>query len=146
MTKWYSPKEMCPEENGTVIAMLKTGEIKPVYYLAYEEEDLWVDADQSPLRLTNVYISQDDIKKWAYIDDLVKASEETKAIVILDKDDDYKPNYIIRVPKNVSVKKIQDLIWEVEAKYPGEYNNEDLNEAFMEKYSVSLEPALEVIW
>ena len=145
MTKWYSPKEMCPEENGTVIAMLKTGEIKPVYYQVYEKEDLWVDADQSPLRLSHVYIPHDAIAKWAYIDDLVKAAE-TEAIVILDKDNDYKPNYISRVPKNASVKKVQDLIWEVEAKYPGEYNNEDLNEAFMKKWGVSLEPALKVIW
>lgn len=75
-----------------------------------------------------------------------KVCAETKVILILDKDDDYKPNYIIRVPKNVSVEEVQDLIWEVEAKYPGEYNNEDLNEAFMEKWGISLEPALEVIW
>lgn len=69
-----------------------------------------------------------------------------KVIVILDKDNDYKPNYIVCVPKNVSTDEIQGLIWEVENKYPGEYDNEDLNEALMEKYGVSLEDFEEVIW
>ena len=69
-----------------------------------------------------------------------------KVIVILDKDNDYKPNYIIRVPKNVSTEEIQDLIWDVESEYPGEYNNELLNDALMEKYGVSLEDVEEVVW
>lgn len=73
---WHKPSELCPEYDEVVIAILDTGDVKPVYYYADEKEDFWLDVN-TRFCFTHFpdEISQDHILKWAYPKDLVEMVE-----------------------------------------------------------------------
>lgn len=73
-------------------------------------------------------------------------AQAKKKVLILDQDDKYKPNYIIEVDENITPEDIEDVIGEMKAKYPGEYNNEDLNEALHDAFGCWLETFDIVCW
>ena len=57
-----------------------------------------------------------------------------KTILIVDQDYDYEPSFFVTVPSNVTAEAVQDVIYEVKNKFPGEYDEEDLAEALHEAF------------
>ena len=86
--------------------------------------------------------------KWEDALDFIPNIEinETKKILILDKDDDYKPNFIIEIPKGVRKSKVQGVIDRMEGSLPGEYTWEDLSEVLCKAFGVTPERFEEVVW
>ena len=74
------------------------------------------------------------------------SNKDSKKVLILDKNDDFKPNFILEVPEKTSLKKIQNVIDEMEGRLPCEYDENDLFEALHDTFGSYPERFEKVIW